>query len=105
AVTTGELRGLRRRALELVDHLAFGELDLADRDRETELLGHDLDGHLSAADLACEGMVAAIAALRRIGKAQQETLVAAGQRLQPYVALGRVCGRLARDVADRRLGI
>ena len=45
--------------------------------------------HLADADFADEGMRAAIAALRRIAEREQEALVAARQRLQPHVALGR----------------
>jgi hypothetical protein len=38
-VAAGELRRRGLAARELVDHLAFGELDLADGQREVEFLG------------------------------------------------------------------
>ena len=43
AVAAGELRWHLFRALELVDHLAFGQGDVAEIDREAELLRHELD--------------------------------------------------------------
>ena len=56
---------------------------------EAELLGDiELDLDLADADLAGEGMGAAVAALRRIAERQQEALVAARQRLQAQVAVG-----------------
>ena len=60
----------------------------AERHREADLLGEEFDLDLAEADFAGEGMVAAIAALRRIAERQQETLVAARQVLQPQVAVG-----------------
>src|SRR5260221_302351 len=66
AIAAGELRRHRRRTLELVHHLAFGDGDLADDDRETALGRDDLDLDIAGADLAGKRMVAAIAALRRI---------------------------------------
>src|SRR5258708_11590484 len=42
AIAPGEFRRHRRRTLELVHHLAFGDGDLADDDRETELGRDDL---------------------------------------------------------------
>ena len=101
AVAAGEVRRRGRRAGELVDHLAFGERDLADLDREAQLLRHDLDRDLADADLAGEGVVAAIAALGRIAEGQQEALVAARQVLQAQVAVGREIERLAGEVAGR----
>ena len=80
--------GFGGRALELVDHLAFGQRDRAERHGEAELLGDELDLDLAEADFAGEGMVAAIAALRRIAERQQEALVAARQVLQPQIAVG-----------------
>src|SRR3546814_15846487 len=95
AVAAGELRRLRLRALELIDHLALGHGDLADLDRETQLLRHELDRDLAQADLADEGGVAAIAALGRVAEAQQEALVAARQILQPPPP---PCGKTPREI-------
>ncbi len=50
-------------------------------------------------------MGAAIAALAGVGKRQQEAFVAACQRLQAKVAVGRKIQRLAGDIADGRLRI
>ena len=97
-------------ALELVDHLAFGDGDPPERHGKAEFLGEELDVDLADADLADEGMGAAIAALGRIAERQQEALVAARQGLQPQVAVGGKGQRLARQVADaavrarRRIG-
>ena len=64
--------------------------DAAERHGKAELLGHvELDLDLADADLADEGMGAAVAALRRIAERQQEALVAARQRLQAQVAARR----------------
>ncbi len=78
---------------------------VAERHREAELLGHELDLDLAEPDFAGEGMVAAIAALRRVAERQQEALVAARQVLQAQVAVGRKAQRLARQIADRRIGL
>ncbi len=61
----------------------------------------ELDLDLADADLADEGMVAGIAALRRIAEAEVEAFVAAGQGLEPQVAIERELQRFARQVADR----
>ncbi len=79
----------RRRALELVDHLAFGQRDRAERHGEADILGHEFDLDLAEADFAGERMVAAVAALRRIAERQQKALVAARQILQAQIAIGR----------------
>jgi hypothetical protein len=70
------------RALELVDHLAFGQLDLADLDREAEFGDLEFDRDLADADFADEGMGPPVAALGGIAERQEEALVAARQRLQ-----------------------
>ena len=61
----------------------------AERHREAELLGDELDLDLAEADLAGERMGAAVAALGRIAEREQEALVAAREVLQPQVAVGR----------------
>ncbi len=101
AVAAREAGGLRRGALELVHHLAFGDGDLADGDGEAELLDEQLDLHFAHADLADERVVAAVAALRRVAERQQEALVATGEVLQAKVAIGREGKGIARQVADR----
>src|SRR5262245_63665853 len=72
-VPASELRWRRRRALELVHHLTFGQGDLADRDRKPELLGHELDLDLAYPDLAGEGMVPSVATLGRVAEDRKST--------------------------------
>ena len=91
--------GCLGRALELVDHLALGDRDAAERDGEAELRDVELDLDLADADLADEGMGAGIAALGRIAEREQKALVAARQRLQAQVAVQREFERLAGEVA------
>ncbi len=79
--------------------------DRAERHREADVLGHEFDLDLAEPDFAGERMVAAIAALRGIAERQQEAFVGARQVLQAQVAIGRKAQRLAREVADRRVGI
>jgi hypothetical protein len=105
AIAAGEARRFRRRALELVDHLAFGQGDGAERHRETRILGNELHLDLAEADLAGERVVSAVAALRGIAQRQQKSLVAAGQILQPQIALGGKIQRLAGEIAHRGVGI
>ena len=90
---------------ELVDHLTFGDANVAERNRKAEFLDEEFHLRLAEADFADEGMIAAIAALRRIGEAKQKALVAARQRLQPRLAPGREGERVARDVGDFCLGL
>ncbi len=71
AVAGGELRRRRGRALELVDHLAFRDVDPAERHGEAELLGEEFDRDGADPDFADEGMGAAEAALGRIGEPEQ----------------------------------
>src|SRR5262245_39266058 len=59
-------------AVELVDHLAFGQRNRSEWHREAELLRHELNLDRTEADLADEGMGTAEAALRRVGKAEQK---------------------------------
>ena len=101
-IAAREARRFRGRALELVDHLAFGQRDRAERHREADVFGQEFDLDLAEADLAGKGMVAAVAALRGIAKRQQKAFVAARQILQAQIAIGREAQRLAREVADRR---
>jgi hypothetical protein len=51
------------RALELVDHLAFGHRDRAERHGKSGILGHELDLDFAEADFAREGVVAAVSTL------------------------------------------
>ncbi len=104
-VAAGEPRRLARRALELVDRLALGDGDAAERHREADLVRDELDLDLAEPDLAGERMGAAIAALGRVGEREQESLVAAGEILQPHVALRRKRQRIAGEVARRRAGV
>src|SRR5262249_14456382 len=100
----GEARRFRRRSLELVDHLAFGQLDRAERHGEANVFRKELDLDLAEADFAGEGMVAAIAALRRISHGKQEAFIGAGEILQAEIAVGGKVERLAGEIADRRTG-
>src|SRR3546814_17115068 len=100
---TAASTGRSAQAGELVDHLAFGHGDLADLDGEAEFLRHELHRHLAEADLSGEGMVAPVAALRRLAERQQEALVTAREVLQAQVAPGREAQCPARHVADRHL--
>ena len=104
-VAAGEPRRLGRRALELVDRLAFRHGDAAERHCEADLVRDELDLDLSEPDLAGERMGAAVAALRRVGESKQEALVAAGEILQPQVALRRKREGIAGEVARRRAGV
>lgn len=98
AVAARELRRLALAARELVDHFAFGDLQVADGDGEVELLGRKLELHAAEADLAHEGVAVRVAALRGIGHGQQEALVAAREVLQPRGPVGRKAQRRAREV-------
>src|SRR3984957_8092988 len=71
---------------ELIDHLAFGDGNLAERNCEGEVFDEQLDLDLAEADFADERMGAAVAPLGRIGEPEQEPFVAARQILQPCVA-------------------
>ena len=52
AVAARELRGLGLAALELVDHLALGDCQVANREGETELFGREAQLHRAKADFA-----------------------------------------------------
>ncbi len=103
AVAAGELRRLGLAAGELIDHLALGQLDVADRDRKVQLLRFDLQRHLTEADFTHEGMAVRVAALGRISHGEQKTLVTARQVLQAGSAVGRKTQRLARQVGRCRI--
>ena len=77
AIAAGELRRRLGRALELVDHLAFGDADAAERHGKRQFRHVEFQLDLADADLADEGMVAGIAALGGIAERQQKPLVAA----------------------------
>ena len=76
-VAAGEVRRLILRGDEAVDHFAFGEQQLANIDAKAQLFRDNLHLHVAAADLAGKRMVAAIAALSRIGQRQQVAFIAA----------------------------
>src|SRR4051794_37967343 len=63
SITARETGRFGCRALELVDHLAFGQRDRAERHGKTDVLGEKFNVDLAKADLARERMGAAIAAL------------------------------------------
>jgi len=100
AVAAGKARRFRRRALELVDHLAFGQLDRAERHGKADILGEELDFDLAEANLAGKGMIAAIAALRGIAEREQKAFVGTRKILQAQIAIGGKTERLAREIAD-----
>src|SRR5262249_35781430 len=95
-----ELWRRHRRSRELVHHLTLGHGELADRDRESELLGYQLELDLADADLRCERVIASVAALRRVAQCEEEALVGASQVLEPHVARRGKNERLPRHVAD-----
>src|SRR5665213_4360521 len=51
-VATGKTWRLRRRTLELGDHLAFGQRDRTERHGEADIFGHEFDLDLAEPDLA-----------------------------------------------------
>ncbi len=100
-----EARRLRCRTLELIDHLAFGQRDRTERHGEADIFSHKFHLDLTEANFAGEGMVASIAALRRIAQRQHKPLVGARQILQSQVAIGGKTERLTGEIAHRYLGI
>ena len=103
AVAAGELRRHVLGAGELVDHLAFGQGDVAEIDGEAELLRHVFDRDLADADLADEGVAVAVAALHGIAEAEHEALVAARHRLQADIAIGGEGDGLAGEIEGARI--
>ncbi|MNT28020.1 hypothetical protein D3C72_1636750 [compost metagenome] len=69
-VAAGELRQLRGRADELVDHLALGDFDAAQVDREAQLFGIDPHLDFTDANFPGERVIAAITALGGITQRQ-----------------------------------
>jgi hypothetical protein len=67
------------RALELVDHVAFGKFDAADLDLEAEFFSKEAHFDGAEADFPGKGVRARIATLRGVTKGQQKTFVAARQ--------------------------
>src|SRR5262245_45519600 len=61
-ISARELGRRRRRSGELVHHLTLGHGELADGDRESELLGSQLQLDLTDADLRRERMIASVPA-------------------------------------------
>ena len=93
------MRRLLGRSLELIDHLAFGQLHATERDGKTKFGHVELDIHFANADFADERMVIAIAALGGIAECQQETFITACQCLKAQIAFHRECPRFASQVA------
>ena len=87
---------------ELVDHLAFGDIDLADLDCFAQLVEFHFHGDRAEADLARERMRVRIAALRRVTHREQKAFVAAREILQARSAARRKGERLARQIARFR---
>src|SRR5271155_4043883 len=103
AVAAREARRLGRGAAELIDHLAFGHGDTAERHGKADLLRRKFHFDFAEPDFAGERMVAAIAALRRIAEREQEALVATGEILEAQIAVCREAQRILRDIADARV--
>ncbi len=103
-VTTGEARRLCRRSLELIDHLAFGQREFAEWDRETGVFRKELHFDFAEADFTGERMGSTKSALGRISEREKKSLVAPGKILQPQVAVRRKAQRLTREIADCRTG-
>ncbi len=83
AVAAGELRRRGLRALELVDHLAFGQRRARRCRWRSRVPAARSPSPTSPMRISpANGMRAAIAALRRVAHRQQEPLVAARQGLQ-----------------------
>ena len=99
AIAPGELGRFGLRPCELVDHLAFGDSDLTDIDREIELGWLQFDRHGPDPQLTNKGMRVAVAALCRIAERQQETFIPARQGLQSHGAIGGKGKGLSRQVA------
>src|SRR5271170_1178398 len=70
AIATSEARSFRRRTLELIDHLTFGQRHFTERHGKANIFGKEFDFHLAEAYFAGKRMVATIAALRRIAERQ-----------------------------------
>src|SRR5215467_8538441 len=100
AITACETWRLRRRSLELVDHLAFGQCDFAERHRKTYVLREELDFDLPETDFARERVVAAVTALRRITQRKQKAFIGTREILEPQITIGRKAQRFPREIAD-----
>ncbi|XQU71663.1 hypothetical protein OJJOAM_004452 [Cupriavidus sp. H18C1] len=98
AIAAGKAGRFLRVAGEVVDHLAFGQFDLADGHGKAQFLDEQLDLRGAIADLGGKRMRIAVAALRRIPHRQQEAFVGPRQVLQPCRAAGREGQRLAGQV-------
>lgn len=98
-----EARRLGRRAVELIDHLAFGHGDAAERHGKADLLRRKFHFDLAEPDFTGERMIAAIAALRQIAECQQEALVAAGEILRAQIAVCREAQGILREIAHARV--
>src|SRR4029077_16891851 len=93
-VASSELCWSGRGALELIDHLALGDRDRRDLDREAQLLGREAHRHLAVTDLAGERMIPPVAPLGGVAHRQEKALVPARQVLQAHVSTGRERQRL-----------
>ena len=86
AISAGKLRGFRSAALELIDHLAFGNADIAYINGEAQFGRRDFNADMANADFSHEGVRIAIAALRGITECEQKPFITARQILQPHRA-------------------
>lgn len=80
-VAAREVRPLTRRVDKTVDHFTLGHQQFADVHRKSQLFRHNRYVDIAAADLACERVVATVAALGGVGQRQQIAFVAAHQLL------------------------
>ena len=83
-IAARELRRRLGRPLELIDHLAFGDLHATDRHSEAEFGHEHLDIHFTDANFASERMRARVTTLRGVAERKKETFVAARQSLQTH---------------------
>ena len=104
-VTTCEARSLCRRPFELIHHLAFGQREFAEWDRETGVFRKELHFDFAEADFTGERMGSTKSALGRISEREKKSLVAPGKILQPQVAVRRKAERLTRKIANFHTGI
>ena len=76
-IAARELRRLLNGAFKLIDHLTFGESDLAKIDLEAQFFWYKGNGYFAHANFTGKGMITAKSALHGISKPEQKTLVTA----------------------------
>ena len=81
AIAAGELRGFCATACKLIDHLAFGDADIADINGKAQFRRYDFNADMPNADFTNERMCIALAALGGLTQRQQKPLVAAREVL------------------------